>query len=350
MPFRRESSCFCSDHRYNNTCIFSLVYFITNPISDATGLTEKIAAYVNATGNFPLAATAPGYLTYLNDYAHQVAGLPLRYAMLLVTGLAVLWLAARRLDHRKLAEYGFHLNRRWWVDFGFGLFLGALLMALIFLAELAAGWVTVTGVFSSPLLPFWPLVTLGLIYYIGVGLNEEILARGYGLRNLAEGLHLPKVSARTAFIASYLIVCALFGAFHMANANATWTSTTFIMILALLLGLGYVLTGELAIPIGLHITWNFFQGFVFGFPVSGSATGISFIAIQQGGPDLWTGGAFGPEAGLINLLATVLGCALILVWVRWRYGKIQLQTQLANHSQTYCDNKEAQIPSAAEKT
>ncbi len=101
------------------------------------------------------------------------------------------------------------------------------------------------------------------------------------------------------------------------------------MLIALLLGLGYILTGELAMPIGIHFTWNFFQGYVFGFPVSGSSTGSSVIAIQQGGPALWTGGAFGPEAGLVGILATALGCILILLWVRWRYGKLQLQSRLA---------------------
>ncbi len=101
------------------------------------------------------------------------------------------------------------------------------------------------------------------------------------------------------------------------------------MLIAILLGLGYMLTGELAIPIGIHITWNFFQGYVFGFPVSGGASGNSLIAIQQGGPDLWTGGVFGPEAGLVGILATTLGCGLILLWVKWRYGKVQLQSRLA---------------------
>ncbi len=90
------------------------------------------------------------------------------------------------------------------------------------------------------------------------------------------------------------------------------------------------MTGKLAIPIGLHITWNFFQGNVFGFPVSGTLANVTtFIAIEQGGPDLWTGGASGPEAGLIGIIAMVLGVVLTVVWVYWRYGSVSLHLPLA---------------------
>jgi hypothetical protein len=65
-----------------------------------------------------------------------------------------------------------------------------------------------------------------------------------------------------------------------------------------MLGFGYVLSGQLAIPIGLHLTWNFFQNAVYGLPVSGFETfGASFLSTEQVGPDLWTGGSFGPEGG-----------------------------------------------------
>jgi uncharacterized protein len=309
-----------------------LATLISNTVSDTTGLTGKIAHYVSATGNFPVAENAPEYLARVNNYARMIAGRPLLLTVMALCGLITLWLGAPFLDRRKLADYGFHLNRRWWLDFGFGCFLGAILMTFIFLVELVAGWVTIQHTFYSPLLPFWASMVIGVLSYIGVGINEEILARGYGLRNLAEGVCLPKVSPRIAFLTSYVITSVLFGAFHLTNANATWVSTFFIMLIALLLGLGYILTGELAIPIGIHITWNFFQGYVFGFPVSGGVTGSSVFAIQQGGPAVWTGGAFGPEAGLIGILATALGCILILLWVRWRYGKLQLQSSLAAYT------------------
>jgi hypothetical protein len=53
------------------------------------------------------------------------------------------------------------------------------------------------------------------------------------------------------------------------------------------------------------------------------------MAIQQGGPDVWTGGLFGPEAGLLGLAATLLGGLVIVGWVRWRYGRLNLDRDLA---------------------
>lgn len=239
--------------------------------------------------------------------------------------------AARWIDRRPLVTYGLRLNARWWADLGFGLLLGAFLMGAIFTFEWAAGWITFSSTFvtdpsNSPL---WAAILADLVVFLCVGIYEEMFSRGYQLKNLAEGLNFRFLKPRAALLLAYLASSTFFGLLHTGNPNATWVSTINLIIAGLFLGLGYILTGELGISIGLHITWNFFQGNVFGFPVSGTRTAGSIISTQQGGPELWTGGAFGPEAGLIGLLAIALGCLIIIGWVRWQYGEVELQEQLA---------------------
>jgi hypothetical protein len=67
----------------------------------------------------------------------------------LLIGL-LLWVAANWLDRRPIVDYGFHLNRAWWLDVGFGLGLGALLVVAFYALQQALGWVKVTGTLVSP--------------------------------------------------------------------------------------------------------------------------------------------------------------------------------------------------------
>jgi membrane protease YdiL (CAAX protease family) len=250
----------------------------------------------------------------------------------LITALLSVWLAGRLLDRRPFADFGFHLGGGWWLDLFFGMALGALLMTAVFLVELGFGWITVTDAFRSlvPSTPFALAILLPTTVYVCVGVYEELLSRGYQLRNAAEGLNFPVVGSRNAVILAWVLSSAFFGYLHASNPNATPSSTFNVALAGLMLGFGYVLTGELAIPIGLHITWNFFQGSVFGFPVSGlKPLGAAFLSTDQGGPTRWTGGAFGPEAGLLGPAAMVLGCLLIALWVRLRSGKLSIHAPIA---------------------
>ena len=144
------------------------------------------------------------------------------------------------------------------------------------------------------------------IVFTLVGWNEELLSRGYHLQTLASGLNL---------FWGVLISSAVFGVLHLGNPNATWISAAGIFFAGLFLATGYLTTRQLWLSIGLHIGWNFFEGVVFGFPVSGLDI-YRLMHITVDGPELWTGGAFGPEAGLVVLPGLVLGVVLILV-----YGK-----------------------------
>ncbi len=226
-------------------------------------------------------------------------------------------LAGFVFDRRKFRDFGFVMNKNWWRDFAFGLFLGAVLMMIIFGIEYALGFVEVREHFavSNPKYPFVVLILAQVVSFTFVGIQEEVLSRGYHLKNLSEGLNtFKKISPKTAVILSTLISSAVFGLMHITNPNASFISSFNIFIAGFMLAAGFLFTRQLAIPIGLHISWNFFQGNVFGFPVSGTnSNATSFLAIRQSGPDWFTGGAFGPEAGVIGLLMMAVG--LVAIWL-----------------------------------
>jgi membrane protease YdiL (CAAX protease family) len=254
------------------------------------------------------------------------------FGLRLVAVLLSTWLVVRFIDHRPWSEIGLQFDRSWWIDLLFGLFLGALLMSFVFVVEYYAGWVQVRDIFVVDLnaTPFVVALIGPLVVSLVISIIEELLARGYQLRNLAEGLNLPHVRPAVAVVASWAISSSLFGLLHVFNPNATWLSTLYLMLTGVFFGLGYVLTGRLGLPMGLHFAWNFFQGNVYGFPVSGNIFGgATVFKIQQGGPPLWTGGAFGPEAGLLGIAAILLGCLLTLLWVKARYQKVAFYLPLA---------------------
>lgn len=246
----------------------------------------------------------------------------------LVPGLVAVG-AARWVDRRTVADLGLGLDREWWVDLGFGLALGAGLMTGVFLVTLAAGWVRVDGFLVVSGLPWGFAAGFAALalQYVAVGVAEELIMRGYLLKNLAEGA-AGYVSRRAAVGFAVALSSLVFGAAHLQNPNATLVSTLGISLAGVFLATGYVLTGDLAIPIGVHVTWNLFQGGVFGFSVSGRGDTVSVIAITESGPEAVTGGAFGPEAGLLGVAAVLVGTAATVAYVRWRTGEARIDDRV----------------------
>src|SRR2546422_7726477 len=104
---------------------------------------------------------------------------------LLLVGI-LLWLVGRRLDRRRIADFGFHLNRAWWFDLGFGLALGTLLLLGIFLLELAMGWVKVAGTPSTaPPQPLCAPVVAAFFSAVFVAAPGKVVLGGDPLTKLA---------------------------------------------------------------------------------------------------------------------------------------------------------------------
>lgn len=249
-------------------------------------------------------------------------GLVFTFASILVPGALAVLLAVA-VDRRTVADLGLGIDRDWWVDLGFGLFLGAALMTVVFVLGVALGWFRIEGTFTGGSRGFLAGFAILTLQFLAVGVSEEVLSRGYLLTNVAEGL-AGYTSRIVAAGVAVLVSSVVFGAAHLTNPNATLVSTLGISLAGIFLAAGYVLTDELAIPVGLHITWNLFQGGVYGFPVSGLGIDANVVDTTETGPDIFTGGAFGPEAGLLGMGAVIVGTVAVVAYVRWRYGEARL--------------------------
>ncbi len=210
------------------------------------------------------------------------------------------------IERRSIASLGFqrsHLGR----DLGLGFLVGAGLMSATVGVLALAGWYHVSG--SGKLAASAGLLVTALLFYLLDAVFEEVLFRGLLFRILEEWL-----GSWIAIVISALV----FGLAHQANPNATLISSLAIALEAgVLLALVYMLTRSLWAVISLHWAFNFFEGPVFGAPISGSSSdGLLHSTIS--GPMLWTGGSFGPEAGLVVVLLCLIVCAALFVLVSRR--------------------------------
>ncbi len=223
---------------------------------------------------------------------------------IIITGSV--YVARRWLDKRSFESLGLKLDKHTLLDILAGIGITFVQMGFIYILMLGLGWLTFQGFawdFDPINVVIRGVVTF-FIAFIFVGWNEELLSRGYHLQTIASGLNL---------FWGVVISSAVFGLLHLGNPNATWVSAAGIFFAGVYLAYGYIRTRQLWLSIGLHIGWNFFEGVVFGFPVSGlDIYALTRIKVQ--GPELWTGGAFGPEAGLIVLPSLLLGAGLIYLY------------------------------------
>jgi hypothetical protein len=219
--------------------------------------------------------------------------------------LAATFLARRLLDRRSFTSLGLRIHRRAWLDVGAGILIAAGMMAAILGVELAFGWTRIDGLAwqTQPAGEVAAGFLASLVLFVLVGIHEEIFSRGYQLQNLVEGLNL-----RWGLLVSSLI----FALMHFFNPSAVWYSVLAgLTASGLFLAYGWIRTHELWLPIGLHIGWNLFEGPVFGFPVSGLQTS-RLLLLTSTGPAWATGGAFGPEAGVVLLPGLAVG--VLLIW------------------------------------
>ncbi|MFK7770056.1 MAG: lysostaphin resistance A-like protein [Mariniblastus sp.] len=225
---------------------------------------------------------------------------------------AIVILACIFLDRRRsFKDLGLRIDRRWWMDLLGGLLVGGVLMGVIFAIQYQQGMITLgESAFDWNQILLFQLGWFVTMCFVGAG--EELLSRGYQLKNLTEGFQ--KFGFFKSFLVASVVSSAVFGVLHMMNPNATVIATVSIMLAGLMFCVGRICTGSLAAPIGMHIAWNYFQGAIFGFPVSGQKMQGSLFTIDKTIDSPWSGGEFGPENSLMGLIAILITTLVFVFW------------------------------------
>ena len=219
--------------------------------------------------------------------------------------LGVTWICVR-LRRERLASVGFALDARWARELGIGTILG------LASAVLAVALIWVSGGVRLALDPARSLssMALGAYVFLFVALFEETLFRGFVFQRLVAGAG-PWVAQ--------IVLGLLFATGHWGNPNmhgATFAWATLELFLgAILLGLAWLRTRSLAMPVGIHLGWNWTLGNLLGFGVSGIDQAGWFHPLLLDRPEWLTGGRFGPEASVFAVIADTV---LIVVLYRWK--------------------------------
>ncbi len=226
---------------------------------------------------------------------------PLRLAFL----LGVTWVCVR-LRRERLSSIGFLLDGRWARELGVGAVFG------VASALLAVAMIWAVGGVRLELDPARSVATLayGAYVFLFVALFEETLFRGFVFQRLVAGAGpwVAQIALGLVFATSH------WGNPDMHGATLAWASVE-LFLGAVLLGLAYLRTRSLALPIGIHFGWNWAHGYVMGFGVSGFEHAGWFRPVLQDVPEWVSGGRFGPEASLFAVLVDVL---LIVVLWKWK--------------------------------
>ena len=195
------------------------------------------------------------------------------------------------IEKRSFSSIGFNKNN-WLKKYSLGFLIGLAMMSIIVLI-------------------LFPFVLVILFGWIIQGATEEIVTRGWLLNVLSTKYNIG---------VGLLISSTLFGLMHLTNPNVNYIAVINIILVGLFYGLYVIKTNDLWAVCGMHSAWNFAQGNIFGFKVSGLDVSVgSLIDLNLVGSDFVTGGIFGPEAGITATFILLASIGILLFIDKKRY-------------------------------
>ncbi len=229
---------------------------------------------------------------------------------------------------------GFGFTLHWWavVDLLAGMLITTIAMLGIFLVLLAAGGIRMVSVQLDAqtllkeaqgqmyLAPFEEILSRSLQLnglYIAIGLLLAVVVRKRLGGTFENRMDKTLVWATWPAI---LAISLLFGYLHINDPGATYVTAFGNALGGLMYGIAFMGGRNIWLPVGMHFAWNYVQGPLLGFNVSGNATG-SLITQELLGRDLLTGGTYGVEGGLVGMAFRFVVIALVLYYLYLRAGR-----------------------------
>lgn len=253
-------------------------------------------------------STAIGYLTEFFSPGNGVASIQeffyhyiLYYELfsfVFILLLFIFWVKV--IEKNSLSTLGF-VKKNWLKYLAWGILLSLLQMGVIALVYQMGG----IGTFELNELSLEPILfILGLFpFWLLQGGTEEVATRCWLLTRIAARTNLPIAIA---------ISSSLFGILHLGNAGVTFLSLLNIILDGVLAALLFIYTDSIWLVVAQHGTWNYVQGNLLGFQVSGTGADASIFSFTMGsGPDWLTGGAFGAEGSIITTLVLLLSVVIV---------------------------------------
>lgn len=219
-----------------------------------------------------------------------------------VIPLTAVTAAARRFLDRKAPLASVGLSPKGAVaGLPLGFVAGAVFLGLTTLAIALAGG---AGFRWAPASPEGILALAGPLAFFAVfAAAEELLLRGYPIKVLDESWNRPAAVVATA---------GAFGLLHILNPGVGLLPALNVTLAGVILGLIYLQSGSLWLAIGFHWGWNFAEGGLFGFAVSGIHFPGGLAEASARGPAWLSGAEFGPEGSVVLTIACAILIALIV--------------------------------------
>jgi membrane protease YdiL (CAAX protease family) len=226
--------------------------------------------------------------------------------LLAVVLIALYKLFCGVIDDKPLAFVGLAFHGRWKAELGMGIALGAIMILAIGLLEGVLGVADFSWMLSAAASPRHILIwaVFSLVLFCVAGTAEELSFRGYPFQRLVDSI---------GPVGAVVVFSALFGLVHLGNRSHTWLSTINTMLVGVTLSVAYLRTRALWLPIGLHVSWNVFQGYALGFPVSGIMLPAALARPEIHGALWLSGGSYGPEGSLLSTGVITLGTVYLLL-------------------------------------